>query len=424
MIINNNSVNVVNGYYLGLYDSGNTAYGTIKAETQSGSITTIIYDAESHSFKIDGTEIFRIDRNVSTGFIFNLYKYDVKMLSGKKILLNDSTNTIETSIYTDNITSLCVFDKTGTTDGYLFKANGAELGKITTGACEFFTNFGARSGFGLRLYDPTNTDLCSVATQSDYSCRYRSEIGHRFNVRNTSTALFQDVLTVLDRAVSIAGTLTVSGMLTVSSGFNLIQSGTGIISQTGTGTNLMKGITMNANNTLVQSGSGVITQTGTGTNTMKAITLDVDDNLTLSGTGIITFSPDSISTKLTYYTGFTTAMQSATELRHVVPSASSTTFVVSATTTATINSSGITLGQGHFICNTAVTGNRITYNTNYIVSTAANVLRTNVPTGATHHLSVNNVDIVSVSSTTTTIRNNITLPTTQTAQTSCSDCLK
>jgi hypothetical protein len=45
-------------------------------------------------------------------------------------------------------------------------------------------------------------------------------------------------------------------------------------------------------------------------------------------------------------------------------------------------------------------------------------LRTNVPTGATHHLSVNNVDIVSVSSTTTTIRNNITLPTTQTAQTS------
>jgi hypothetical protein len=43
------------------------------------------------------------------------------------------------------------------------------------------------------------------------------------------------------------------------------------------------------------------------------------------------------------------------------------------------------------------------------VSTAANVLRTNVPTGATQHLSVNNVDVVSVSASTTTIRNNITL---------------
>jgi hypothetical protein len=53
---------------------------------------------------------------------------------------------------------------------------------------------------------------------------------------------------------------------------NIVQSGTGILSQTGTGINLMKNITMNVDNNLLQSGIGVITQTGTGTNALKGST--------------------------------------------------------------------------------------------------------------------------------------------------------
>ena len=164
----------------------------------------------------------------------------------------------------------------------------------------------------------------------------------------------------------------------------------------------MKAITINVDNNLSQSGTGIISQTGSSTNLMKPIT----------------FSPDGTGTKLTYYTGFFTDMNLATEIRNVVPTGSQTRFVIGATNTVLINSSGITLGQGRFICPTGTTGDRITYNTDYVVSTAANILRTNVPTGATQHFSVNNVDVVSISTSTTTIRNNITLPSTQTGQTS------
>ena len=368
-----------------------------------------------------------IIHNSNVKHVFQIATTDVMSISSSGVDIKDSTGTITTNISTDNITTLCVFDKIGTTDGYMFKANGVELGKITTGLCEFFTNFGSRSGFGLRLYDPTNTVLCTVQTLADYRCRYRSEIGHQFSVKNAFTGLFQDVLTVNDRAVSIAGTLTVSGAFTVSSGFNMVQSGTGIISQTGTGVNLMKGITMNANNTLVQSGSGVITQTGTGSNNMKAIILDVDDDITMSGTSIISQSgtgtnlmkaitldaDDNIT-----MSGTSIISQSGTGTNLMNAITLNVDDNITQSGTGIITQSGSSTNTMKPITFTSVTGTKLTYNTNYIVSTATNILRTNVPTGATQHFSVNNVDVVSVSSTTTTIRNNITLPTTWTAKTS------
>jgi len=130
---------------------------------------------------------------------------------------------------------------------------------------------------------------------------------------------------------NIAGALT-TREITQDINYNLNQSGTGIISQTGTGVNLLKGITasgvttlnnqvfvnaqmttrdivQSANFSLSQSGNGIISQTGTGTNafkdstipnltvnttldvngatTCRAITQDANFNLNQSGTGII-----------------------------------------------------------------------------------------------------------------------------------------
>lgn len=49
---------------------------------------------------------------------------------------------------------------------------------------------------------------------------------------------------------------------------DIIQS-TGIITQSGSGTNAMKAITLNTNNNLTTSGTGIISQSGTGMNTLK-----------------------------------------------------------------------------------------------------------------------------------------------------------
>lgn len=119
---------------------------------------------------------------------------------------------------------------------------------------------------------------------------------------------------------NIAGALT-TREITQDINYNLNQSGTGIISQTGTGTNLLKGITVSgittlnntvfvnaqmttrdiiqsANYSLSQSGAGVISQVGTGTNQLK--NTDFVGNITQSfggyyisqanGTGLNTFN--------------------------------------------------------------------------------------------------------------------------------------
>lgn len=95
-----------------------------------------------------------------------------------------------------------------------------------------------------------------------------------------------DVMLLRRTQANIYTPLDVSGNITQSSG--------NIISQTGTGINLMKDITMNAGATLTMQTSGIISQTGTGTNTMKGITLNNDHLLTLQGVGRIVFPDNSV----------------------------------------------------------------------------------------------------------------------------------
>ena len=68
---------------------------------------------------------------------------------------------------------------------------------------------------------------------------------------------------------------------------NFSQTLTGIISQSGSGVNLMKAITMQVDNNFLQSGTGIISQSGSGVNLLKATTLNVNTDLNLSGTGKI-----------------------------------------------------------------------------------------------------------------------------------------
>jgi hypothetical protein len=75
----------------------------------------------------------------------------------------------------------------------------------------------------------------------------------------------------------------------IISNYNLEQaSGSGIILQNpGTGTNILKQISLIIDNNLIQSGTGIIYQEGTGFNNLKEIKQLINNNLEQSGTGII-----------------------------------------------------------------------------------------------------------------------------------------
>jgi hypothetical protein len=80
--------------------------------------------------------------------------------------------------------------------------------------------------------------------------------------------------------------------ITMNTNAVLIQSGTGNITQSGTGTNTLKAITMLAGNNLIQTGGSIIDQSSStgGTNIMKDITMNANCNLLQSGIGVITQS--------------------------------------------------------------------------------------------------------------------------------------
>lgn len=117
-------------------------------------------------------------------------------------------------------------------------------------------------------------------------------------VQNSGTA------TLLN--TTVAGTLQIQGDITQTAGQSVFKaigcdqltlsanrdlvfaSGTGRIDQSNsTGTNILNRITMNANRNLSQSGDGILSQTGTGTNALKNTsitgTLSVSNSSTLTG---------------------------------------------------------------------------------------------------------------------------------------------
>jgi hypothetical protein len=234
---------------------------------------------------------------------------------------------------------------------------------------------------------------------------------------------------------------------------NIGQSSSGIISQTGTGTNSLKATTITSGNLTLTSGnltltSGNLTLTsgnivfssgiGSITNGTAVLTLPKTTTVLIGDNTSNTFTQKNIfsslqfinsaeGTHITLYEvnptnprqNYTISIEPFTQ-RYNVSSFSAHVFSeTDYSNLTTINRDGLTVNTGTIICDT-LTESKIKYlglNGGYDVSTGTNILRTNVPTGATHHLSVNNADIFSVSATATTIRNNITLPASTTAPT-------
>jgi hypothetical protein len=252
MIINNNSVNVVNGYYLGLYESGNTAYATIKAELQTFIITTVVYDAESHSFKIDGTEIFRVDKEPSMGGITNQFKRELQVRSGYKLVLYAPDDTVFSTVQTASDGSLRLVGGT-----VIWRAldSGGALQSVITATGDDVT---IKCSNGLRISSSTGAYIS-----------YMNQTGIDFNIYQANN-----------------GFTNFKGVNSAGASLNVIQF---------TYTTLTMGldmtcnaIIMTANNTLSQSGSGIISQTGTGTNQLKStkITGNLEITGTLTQTGV------------------------------------------------------------------------------------------------------------------------------------------
>jgi hypothetical protein len=175
-----------------------------------------------------------------------------------------------------------------------------------------------------------------------------------FSINENGTALFNGDLTTQNISMAINRNLTQSGTgivnqtgtgtnamkaITLNTGNNLSQSGTGIISQSGSGVNDMKAITLQGGDNFTQSGSGIISQSGSGVNAMKSITLNTNDTFTQSGSGIISQSGTGTNalkaTSITGVLGITGYANVRTTLDSLTASATATTGITYNATTDT-----------------------------------------------------------------------------------------
>jgi hypothetical protein len=252
--------NIRSGNELRFFDSADTAYGAIKTETQSFIITTLIYDAESHSLKIDGAEIFRIDKDPSFGTITNKFKRELQVRSGYKLVLYAPDDTAFSTLQTASDGSLRLvgasviwraLDASGVTQSVL-TATGNDL----TVKCSN----------GLRISNSTGAYIS-----------YMNQTGIDFNIFQANDG-FTNFKGVDSAGVSrnviqfTYSTLTFGVDMTCQ---DINQATTKVINQTGTGTNQLKstkitgdlevtgGITITGANIAYLAN----TQTFTGTNT-------------------------------------------------------------------------------------------------------------------------------------------------------------
>ena len=136
----------------------------------------------------------------------------------------------------------------------------------------------------ITLYENSPTDIASNYTISVEGSRIR------YNVNSGATHLFSTGTGV--STYSTHASINSTG-LTMAGNRNIIISGSGILSQSGAGVNLMKNITMNADNNLLQSGIGVIQQSGTGTNALKGSTFSAN-NTHYNGSAIIQYDSTNV----------------------------------------------------------------------------------------------------------------------------------
>jgi hypothetical protein len=192
---------------------------------------------------------------------------------------------------------------------------------------DFVAWFGYRTLFDFQT--PTQNNPAVQLTGTQQTARFRDKfttpVGIIDIVLNPNAGNFSSIIQASDKTIvsqnamplalcctnSIGGGIRltstgnqIGGNTTFTSGSNIIQSGSGIISQSGSGVNSMKAITLQGSDNFTQSGSGIISQSGSGVNAMKSITLNTNDTLTQSGSGIISQAGTGTNTlKQTLVTG-------------------------------------------------------------------------------------------------------------------------
>ena len=303
----NGQVNINNGNEIRYYELGSSNYGLIKAELQSGSVTTLIYDAESHSFKIDGTEIFRIDRNLFTGVITNQFKREVNIRSGNELRFFDSADTAYGTIKTETqsfIITTLIYDA----ESHSLKIDGTEIFRIdkdpTFGTIinQFKREVNIRSGYKLVLYAPDDTAFSTLQTATDGSLRlvgatviWRAldSVGNTVSVL---TATGDDITVKASNGLRITNSTGTNTSYMNQNGldFNIYQMNNGFTNFKGVNaagaslnviqfsyTSLTMGLDMTCQD-INQSGTKLINQTGTGTNQLKST--KITGNLEITGT--------------------------------------------------------------------------------------------------------------------------------------------
>lgn len=157
----------------------------------------------------------------------------------------------------------------------------------TNGIISIARYVGGQAGFELLTYD-SNTG----ARTSNVLCLGGGSGGDAFQVLLRQNGIDNFVFQVSASLCQVNAPMRVIGNLRIDGG---------ITQETSTSTNLMRAITLYADQNLTQSGTGIITQSGTGTNALK--NTSITGTLAITGYSDVKTTLDTFSTTSTAITG-------------------------------------------------------------------------------------------------------------------------
>lgn len=158
----------------------------------------------------------------------------------------------------------------------------------TNGIISIARYVGGQAGFELLTYgQATGTRTSNVL------CLGGNDSGDAFNILFRQNGIDNFVFTITSALCTINAAMRVQG--------SYLRIDGGITQESSTSTNLMRAITLYADQNLTQSGTGIITQSGTGTNALK--NTSITGTLAITGYSDVKATLDTFSTTSTAITG-------------------------------------------------------------------------------------------------------------------------
>lgn len=147
---------------------------------------------------------------------------------------------------------------------------------------------GGQAGFELLTYGQV-----SGTRTSNVLCLGGNDSGDAFNILFRQTGTDNFVFTISPTLCELNNPMRIKG--------SYLRIDGGITQESSTSTNLMRAITLYADQNLTQSGTGIITQSGTGTNALK--NTSITGTLAITGYSDVKATLDTFSTTSTAITG-------------------------------------------------------------------------------------------------------------------------